>query len=231
MRQTALMPVTLPAVLETSDNTPAVAVLRKYYSRPLGEKGSYTGSAFDTWHSSGSGPDDEPDRFTADDVIAVTFLSVQVPPRAAYQLLVTSAETFAALLEEVGPDRDLMSVGDALTSDWPAWRLETELRRLPGVGRTIASKLLARKRPKLVPIFDSVVADVLSLRQGHWEPLRQLLRADDGELHRRLLMLRDSAELPSRVSALRVLDVLAWMEGKMRAKSPKDAEAQDGDGW
>jgi len=89
-----------------------------------------------------------------------------------------------------------------------------ELNTLPGIGTTIASKLLACKRPKLRPIWDTVVAAVTDARATQWEPLRIALRADDHALHHRLLRLRDAAGLPDSVSALRVFDVIAWREGK-----------------
>ena len=39
---------------------------------------------------------------------AVTFLSVQIPPRAARAILDTAAEALSVLLRAVGPDRDLV---------------------------------------------------------------------------------------------------------------------------
>jgi hypothetical protein len=39
------------------------------------------------------------------------------------------------------------------------------------------------------------------------------LRKEDHALHNRLLRLRKQAGLPEEVSVLRVLDVIAWMEG------------------
>ncbi len=92
-----------------------------------------------------------------------------------------------------------------------------ELQTLPSVGPTIASKLLARKRPRLRPIYDSVVAGVTDTRARLWEPLRVALRADDFDLYQRLLRLHAAAGLPAEVSALRVLDVIAWLEGKDQA--------------
>jgi hypothetical protein len=83
---------------------------------------------------------------------------------------------------------------------------------LPEVGATTASKLLARKRPRLRPIYDTVVARVIGSQQI-WEPLRTLLCAQP-ELHERLHGLRQQAGLPEAVSPLRVFDVVAWMEGK-----------------
>ncbi|ABG99049.1 conserved hypothetical protein (plasmid) [Rhodococcus jostii RHA1] len=98
----------------------------------------------------------------------------------------------------MGPDRDL----------------ETALRALPGIGQRKATKLIARKRPWLYPIWDSVVSEVLGTERAHLNPVREALRTDDGALHRRLLSLRGEAGLPEEISALWVFDVIAWMDGK-----------------
>jgi hypothetical protein len=50
--------------------------------------------------------------------------------------------------------------------------------------------------------------------RSQWEPLRAALRANEYALHDRLLRLRDRVGLPDVVSALRILDVIAWREGK-----------------
>ncbi|WP_419179537.1 DUF6308 family protein [Rhodococcus opacus] len=47
-------------------------------------------------------------------------------------------------------------------------------------------------------------------------PVREALRADDGALHHRLLSIREEAGFPEQISALRVFDVIAWMDGKSR---------------
>jgi hypothetical protein len=95
---------------------------------------------------------------------------------------------------------------------WPAWQLYSALRQLRGIGPTIASKLCARKRPRLVPVYDSVVARVTDAYQRQWEPLRLELQRND--LHCRLIDLRTEAGVPEHVSPLRVYDVVTWMEGK-----------------
>ncbi len=61
------------------------------------------------------------------------------------------------------------------------------------IGRTVASKLIARKRPRLFPIYDRVIGEVLDTKQAHLEPVRTALRADDGALQRRLVSLREQA--------------------------------------
>lgn len=157
------------------------------------------------------------DAFTSDDLVAVTLLSVDVPGRAAQALLVDQAAEFAALLREVGPDRDLANETTQLDPEWPGWRLETAVRALPGIGRTTGSKLLARKRPRLFPIWDSVISEVTATTdKPFWEPLRLELRKDDGWLHERLRKRRHEAGLPEAVTALRVFDVVCWMEGKSK---------------
>jgi hypothetical protein len=156
------------------------------------------------------------DKITADDLIAIKFLSVDAPKAAARDLLRERAQHFAALLIDLGGDRDLALETSSVQRPWPGWTLLDELKEIPGVGTTIATKLLARKRPKLVPIWDSVVAAVTDTVQSQWEPLRLALGANDSAVHHRLIGLRDRLRLPKEISALRVLDVIAWREGKDR---------------
>lgn len=204
----------LPPSLHGESDERALSQLRGYYDPAFGTKGSFTGAAFDTWDSTGNRARDL-NRFTADDLAAVTFLSVKVVAPAAYRLLGPDAGHFNHLLAAVGDDRDFADVTPGeITPDSPAWVLEDALRGLPGVGRTIASKLMARKRPRLVPIYDKVLRRVMGLEQAHWVPLNALLRADGQALQERLLGLREAANLPASVSVLRVLDVIAWRDGK-----------------
>ncbi len=78
-------------------------------------------------------------------------------------------------------------------------------------GQPRPGKLLARKRPRLIPVQDSVTEAVLGVSSNYWSLLNAALRADDRALHRRLVDLHQRAELPDAVSVLRVFDVLAWM--------------------
>jgi len=77
---------------------------------------------------------------------------------------------------------------------------------------------MARKRPRLIPVFDSVIqAHLMGGGDELWVPLHAAQRADGCALHQQLIQLRTLAALPEDVSALRVLDVLTWMEGSSRA--------------
>jgi Family of unknown function (DUF6308) len=204
----------LPTALSNpDDDSAALVLLRRYYGEVFCGPGSLTGAAFDLWDSTGTRHADC-DRFTADDLVAVSFLSVDIPARAAMTLLRDRKDEFNALLVSIGPDRELADEAEPLRDDWAGWQLMHELRDLRDIGPTRASKLVARKRPRLRPIWDSVVAAVTGTHDTQWEPLRVALREQDGALQRRLLRLRDAAGIPAEVSALRVFDVICWREGK-----------------
>lgn len=202
----------VPDVLEPDDaqqRARAVELLACYYGlAPHDRHGSYTGARFDTWNTLPWAAD--PDRFTSDDLVAVSFLSVEVKATAAERLLDTQASMFARLLRDLGPDRDLVRETEAWPDEWAGWRLWAALDALPGVGATTASKLLARKRPALRPIYDEKVADALGTK-NLWEPMRALLQERPG-LHGHLLDLRDAAGVSPVVTALRVFDVVVWMD-------------------
>ncbi|MEV7625796.1 DUF6308 family protein [Actinoplanes sp. NPDC089786] len=207
------MPFQLPHALSTPDDQPALELLRRYYfGDPETGAQAAVGAAFDGWDSTGTRAADA-DRFTADDLVAVTFLSVNVPATAAAALLGDRAAEFSGLLTELGEDRDLVAE-EALEDD--RWELQKRLCGLRGVNTTIATKLIARKRPRLRPIWDKVVATVTGTHQRQWEPLRVELGKDDRALHQRLLRLHHDARLPAAVTPLRVFDVIAWREGKDR---------------
>lgn len=206
------MSVTLPPPLTADTDDDAVALLRQYYGNTYLDTGCYTGAYFDSWAPKNREADIN--RFTADDLVAITFLSVDVKASAARELLVTRAERFTELLDAVGPDRDLVDEDAALTPDSPIWVLENELRGVADIGRTKATKLMARKRPRLVPIYDVVVGRVLNTHVVHRDPIREALRVDGGALDTRLRLIRSKAGIPEDISALRVLDVISWMYGK-----------------
>lgn len=208
----------LPSALQDTDDESPSALLQCYYGTGSHRHHQgFTGAHFDTWDSTGTRAADA-DRFTADDVVAVSFLSVDVPPMAASALLTTQADEFAALLRELGPDRELVQEKAPWPDDWVGWRLWQKLVALPGIGPTTASKLYARKRPHLRPIYDSVVARVIGSDQL-WEPLRSMLQVDEG-LHQRLVELGEKSEVPAAVPALRVFDVITWMEGTHGHRCP-----------
>ncbi len=140
----------LPTTLATDSDAAAIAALTRYYGRPYLGEGAYVGAHFDSWSSTGDQAG-EADRFTADDLVAVTFLSVQIPPTAARAILDTDAEALNTLLRAIGPDRDLVDESDPLGPGVARLGPGNRPLALPGIGRTKATKLIARKRPPPVP--------------------------------------------------------------------------------
>lgn len=98
----------LPETLRTQDDARTVTYLQRYFGSDGGSR--YDGSYSDEWAQ----PQD-PEQSTADDVVAVSFLSVFVPPMAARQLLQIEQAQFARLLADIGPDRYLTTESQPLT--------------------------------------------------------------------------------------------------------------------
>lgn len=211
-------PFCIPQALLPGNEDAAVELLRGYFDIDAFHAGSgFTGALFDTWDPTGTRPA-SPNTFTPDDLQAIAFLSADIGVRAAVELLDRQRARFESLLSAMGPDRDLVDEAEPITAAWPATVLNTALRELPGIGPTRASKLIARKRPRLVPIYDSVIDQHVLAGSGRlWEPMRQALRREDRALHRRLIQLRAAAGLSEAVSPLRVFDVIAWREGRRLA--------------
>ncbi|MEU6386474.1 DUF6308 family protein [Streptomyces bauhiniae] len=180
--------------------------LRKYFG--LEGEAACTGARFE--HLGG---EQVADAVTAEDLVAVQMLSVTVPAKAALKLLEGErGRQLSELLRRIPADADMADVDAAeLDTDSAAdqaWKL---LRTVDGIGWVIAGKLLARKRPRLVPVYDNVVKCLLGRPSHFWLPLRTALRADDKALHHTLLDLRKRAGVPETVSALRVCDIVLWM--------------------
>jgi hypothetical protein len=158
----------------------ALDYLQKYYSAYDDGQPSYTGSYFESMAALNS----DPNRLGPEDFLAVSMLSVSVPAAAAIRLLGTDASTITGLLGEVPHDVDIIDANpQALSADSPAGRLWDVLRRgRDGLGPTTTSKLLAAKRPRLLPIWDSFVEQATGLSTiGYWSTFQSVL-ADDHRL-------------------------------------------------
>ena len=146
-----------------------------------------------------------PGAVTADDLLAVSLLDIAWRPEAVRQLLGSRAGSVSAMLSEIPVDVNLWAVPDAeLATVDPLW---DSLLEMPGVGTATASKLLARKRPRLCPATDKVVIRAAGLPGWTWEVLRCLLQEPQA---------RDSLETlrppeAAGASLLRLLDVAIWV--------------------
>ncbi|MET7534236.1 DUF6308 family protein [Streptomyces goshikiensis] len=195
------------------DTERVVDDLRRYFGIGLPPgAGAFTGGRFE--HLAGGGDRWQvADRFTAEDLVAVQALSVTVPAPVALDLLEGPlGGQLSELLRGIPSDIDLSDADASVVADGsPAHRAWCLLEDQYKIGWVTAGKLLARKRPRLLPVYDRVVRCALGHPPSFWTDLRTALREDDAALHHRLLGLRRSAGLPETVSALRVADVAVWM--------------------
>ncbi|MGW5307263.1 DUF6308 family protein [Streptomyces griseoluteus] len=184
--------------------------LRRYFG--LEDGAAYTGARFE--HLGGGGDRlGVADVVTAEDLVAVQMLSVTVPERVSLDLLEGDlGRQMSTLLRAIPRELDMADaeageIERGSAAEW-AWDL---LAAQHGVAWVKAGKLLARKRPRLVPVYDRVVRCVLGSPSSFWLDLHRALRADGRALQHELLDLRERARIPRTVSALRVCDVVLWM--------------------
>lgn len=200
----------LEIVLDPSNRKLAVELLQGYFA-----PGTFEGAHFERFAGGGDRPDVQ-DEFTSDDLVAITMLGVSLKPSAALEVLEHRRDSLNGALKAIPADVHLTSLSaDQIGRDWPVRQLLDDLVAIPGIGTTKATKLMARKRPHLVPILDSVVTKVLSVKkERYWEPLHAWLTADDRAQAKRLQDLRDESGIGSDISVLRVFDILAWRTGR-----------------
>ncbi|MGW5667748.1 DUF6308 family protein [Micromonospora sp. NPDC003776] len=218
--------MTLAEILKVLDDPRSVPDLQAYFGVDGGTP--RTGSQFERL-GGGGGRSETRDVITAEDLIAIELLSVRVPPQTALDLLQGRlGRDVSAQLAGIPVGIGLSAEGAlALVTEGShadrAWRL---LRRADGIGWVIAGKLLARKRPMLVPVYDEIVACAFGTRKKFWRWLHDRLRQDDCALVQRLTELRTQAELPEEISDLRVLDLVFWMRHRSQHKTSDGRSCQ-----
>lgn len=216
----------LPSILEPRYEALVDALVRDYFCTATrsGLK-RFTGAHFETlggeWH-------ELPTRnvITAGDRAAVSCLSVKVPGAAAVRLLQNQAKDISKLLTAMpSVDATLWDVPEDVVVDpkAPASQLWYLLRAgRDGLGPTTTSKLMARKRAHLIPVFDTVVQAVLGLpsSENHWVTMRRLMQAEvEGRpLHNRLAESARRVGVDATVTPLRAFDVAVWYGYNPRTK-------------
>lgn len=198
----------------------AVEIVAKYF-----KSGTYTGGWFDHYAGGGDRPETA-NRFEDDDIVAVSFLGARLPGRAAYAILEDRSEEFGDLLTQIPGDVDLWDAPDEMLGpDSPARQLLERLVELPGMTFIAATKLLARKRPRLLPAYDRVLK--VTLDRGNdddwWIPLKAALTTKSNFV-KTLTKLREDSEVGTDISILRVLHAAIWMREVGRPEPAPDAD-------
>lgn len=229
----------LPEILKKDNRDRAVEYLEQYFSCNEAGSPNFTGSLFERGTT-------KSDKITAEDLLALSLLDVPVPGYQVAHFLSPSDTAEKVDLDEVatrnftahqlpyhlGQITKILSTiptdvalsskkaGDLMPAGEQLW---VALRR-KGFGSSRVSKLMARKRPKLFPIIDSVVAEQLDTDSlGFYANLRTVLRAENKALNKHLKDIRAAAAGRSGndhiadLSPIRVFDIVVWMSGRKQA--------------
>ena len=200
--------------------------LSEYFSN------DFTGSHFESFAGGGDAIPVQ-DRITREDFLAVTCLGVYFPARATLDLLESGVAVGVAKQLSLIPNNvDLHSMATNPIAEgsaaWKAWDLIDDL---DDVGRTLTSKLLARKRPRILPVLDEVVVCALKLGEKHnWQSIYELLTEESGKAVSELQIIQRQAARKhveiSGLSTLRVLDITVWMEHRSDHKRRPHKKSQ-----
>jgi hypothetical protein len=195
---------------EGSERTNAIGSLQAYESK--------TGFHFDRFAYEGQG---HPNEITYSDLAGVGMLSVSVPAYATLWLMGEGAKRVSDLLAQIKPEWRVWDDEPHLAQGSSAWNLWDVIRTRDGLGPcgmgpTLVSKLLAMKRPHLIPVRDSRVCWTLFGRDhdenfDDWAAWRNELRSPQGEQLRSLVAeVQNEAGYPDTTSVLRIIDIVVW---------------------
>ena len=206
-----------PLLYVTGDESDRARLCLRAYFR------SFTGGSFEAL------ADPDPFSITASDIVAVSMLGVDVPARTSVWLLGVGQAVVRDLLRRVPVDRPIWDDAVDLSKTGAAWRLWDELIAHHDMGATTTSKLLAAKRPHLVPVQDSVVTAALlgpGAKGFNWWALwRTRLQGTEGEeLRRAARSLVEDVPEARHLSVLRLLDVVIWMRERGHETVPSLVE-------
>lgn len=178
----------------------------------------YTGRAFNTYGRN------IPIAITSDDLIAVTMLSISINNAraslhpSAILALRDRSDRIEELLRQLPTDRALHTLNRDEADGWlshtgSAHGLYRLLHDEAGIPRVAAHKLLARKRPLLIPVRDTKVEAALGLTSADngcwWQAWWSALNTHP-DIVAGLHAIGDAAEAP-HLPLLRVADIVIWM--------------------
>ena len=195
--------------------------IRQYYGLDKAAEPSL-GAAFDTWAGGGDHPNTCND-VTADDLLAVSFLGSAVHPHAAIAMLqdqrdrishhlshipvtvrLADLSTSEAFEDHLGPGSHASTLRDLLTNEGD---------RLHGISPLLASTILSRKRPHLIPIIDQNVLDLVD-HGDDWSTWHSAL-TEEPALRRQLQDIADASGINDSAyapSTPRLMHVVLSME-------------------
>jgi hypothetical protein len=186
--------------------------LEKYFSET--GKG-FTGSQFESLIK-----DSDPFVISERDLLAMTTLSVDIPARAALWILSKEGQDkTSTILRDIPVDTDIWdpAVNEVFADDGKVmdlWRLLGQanwpIAKTGGglSGITKRSKIMAAKRPRLIPVLDRVVKGTLPKTENSWTAIQDVLKVEKNR--KALQKALDLKVVPSSVSLLRRIDIVIW---------------------
>jgi hypothetical protein len=164
----------------------------------------------------------DPARFEPVDALAPALLDAPVRGSLVIELFAAADTPYTALrhamehlLNETGTTAPTFLDVDLTDEDGPWSLVRSVLRhsdKTPGLAAAMVTKMLHRKRPHLVPIFDSKVAKFYGTTArtpwNLWPVLQQDLRDNQSAIER----LSAGVQTPDQrqLSPLRTIDIVVW---------------------
>jgi hypothetical protein len=146
-----------------------------------------------------------PCEIVADDLLAVSLLDITWRPQVVRVLLITRKQELSEMLADIPDTVDLWDAcQDVMTGINVIWDTLTSIE---GIGTASTTKLLARKRPRLCPIGDTLTKRAIDVPGRTWDTLRYLLK--DPQARAAVEALRPAEA--AGASLLRILDVALWV--------------------
>lgn len=241
--------VEVPEILQDlSPNSDAAKLLGNYFAATWEDRAAtqiddtpiqkappfFSGARFNEILLADGATDPAPYEITAADIAAVSCLGVNLPGRTVVELLEHRSGSIFDHLTNIDNDVDLWHPSQAGIEDKDKegkdthanqlWKL---LNEIWGIGPVTASKLMARKRPRLIPVYDKWIKQALHLNgpNDYWTKYRNLMLSSpsgDAPLQAELKKLLQDLKLPDSVTPLRACDVILWYH----ANTGKTALAQ-----
>lgn len=150
-----------------------------------------------------------PGSFDGNDIAAVTCLSIRFDNHMVGSISALKSKLDTLIKKLPAPGKPIWDVDeDVFKKTSELSQIYELLSGLDRVGSVTASKLLAAKRPHLVPIRDTEVAKLFGNPKSWWIPWFEAMQ--DKGLRDRLEEYQKKAKLP-HVSLLRIADVILWM--------------------
>lgn len=200
-----------------ADRARSVGALRRYF----GQDGSrpYTGSWFERFAGGGDRANDA-NVVTEADVLALNFLSITDLAHVAVDVTTVYPDRIRELLEQIPVNLPMHEASWTYYAPGsPASRLWEIFKQCGGKNRWVtANKLLARKRPHLLPVYDNQVKAVLGAPPSFWACLWTWFDSEPDRAEA-VSSLRADAGSIDDISLLRCLDVVLWMQATSEARA------------